>query len=189
MAPIALEMVRDIEEGTVDFVDNYDGQTKEPSILPSRFPNLLINGSEGIAVGMATKIPPHNLVEISNAVLWILQNPDATEEEQLEKTLEFIPGPDFPTAATILETEGIKEAYKTGRGSIIMRAVTDIEEIQDRVCIVVKELPYQVNPDNLATKIADLVKTGKVSGIADIRDETSGRGGQRLVIVLKKMQL
>lgn len=186
MAPIALEMVRDIEEGTVDFVDNYDGQTKEPSILPSRFPNLLINGSEGIAVGMATKIPPHNLVEISNAVLWILQNPDATEEEQLEKTLEFIPGPDFPTAATILETEGIKEAYKTGRGSIIMRAVTDIEEIQDRVCIVVKELPYQVNPDNLATKIADLVKTGRISGIADIRDETSGRGGQRLVIVLKK---
>ena len=186
MAPLALEMVRDIEEETVDFEDNYDGQTQEPTVLPSRFPNLLVNGSVGIAVGMATNIPPHNLREVSSGALWALENPDATREELLEALMERIPGPDFPTSAQILGTRGIKEAYRTGRGSITMRAVVNIEEIQGRTCLVITELPYQVNPDNVAVKIGDLAREGKITGIADIRDETSGRTGQRLVIVLKR---
>ena len=186
MAPLALEMVRDIEEDTVDFQDNYDGRTQEPSILPSRFPNLLVNGSVGIAVGMATNIPPHNLREVADAAIWHLNNPDASQEELLAACLEKIAGPDFPTGATILGSRGIQDAYRTGRGSITMRAVVAVEEIGGRTCLVVTELPYQVNPDNLAMKIADLVKEGKISGIADIRDETSGRTGQRLVIVLKR---
>ena len=186
MAPLALEMVRDIEEETVDFEDNYDGQTQEPTVLPSRFPNLLVNGSVGIAVGMATNIPPHNLREVSAGALWALENPDATREELLEALMERIPGPDFPTHAQILGTRGIKEAYRTGRGSITMRAVVNIEEIQGRTCLVITELPYQVNPDNVAVKIGDLAREGKITGIADIRDETSGRTGQRLVIVLKR---
>ncbi|MET0296772.1 MAG: DNA gyrase subunit A [Microbacterium sp.] len=186
MAQLALEMVRDIEEDTVDFQDNYDGQTQEPVVLPARFPNLLVNGSVGIAVGMATNIPPHNLREVSNGALWALENPDATREELLEALMERIPGPDFPTHAQILGTKGIKEAYRTGRGSITMRAVVNIEEIQGRTCLVITELPYQVNPDNVAVKISDLAREGKISGIADIRDETSDRTGQRLVIVLKR---
>lgn len=186
MAPLALEMVRDIEEETVDFEDNYDGQTQEPTVLPSRFPNLLVNGSVGIAVGMATNIPPHNLREVSAGALWALEHPDATREELLEALMERIPGPDFPTAAQILGTRGIKDAYRTGRGSITMRAVVNIEEIQGRTCLVITELPYQVNPDNVAVKIGDLAREGKITGIADIRDETSGRTGQRLVIVLKR---
>ena len=186
MAPLALEMVRDIDENTVDFQDNYDGRTQEPAILPSRFPNLLVNGSVGIAVGMATNIPPHNLREVADGALWALQNPDATREELLEALLQRIKGPDFPTGAQILGVKGIQDAYRTGRGSITMRAVVNVEEIQGRTCLVVTELPYQVNPDNLAIKIAELVKEGKLSGIADIRDETSGRTGQRLVIVLKR---
>lgn len=186
MAPLAMEMVRDIEENTVDFQDNYDGRTREPSILPSRFPNLLVNGSVGIAVGMATNIPPHNLREVSAAAQWYLANPTASREELLEAALGFVKGPDFPTGAQILGNRGIHDAYSTGRGSITMRAVVTVEEIQGRTCLVVTELPYQVNPDNLAVKIADLVKDGKLSGIADIRDETSGRTGQRLVIVLKR---
>ena len=186
MAPLALEMVRDIEEDTVDFMDNYDGQTQEPTILPARFPNLLVNGSEGIAVGMATKIPPHNLREVADGALWALEHPDATREELLEALIERIPGPDFPTGAQILGTKGIHEAYRTGRGSITMRAVVNVEEIQGRTCLVVTELPYQVNPDNLANKIAELVREGKLAGIADIRDETSGHTGQRLVLVLKR---
>ena len=186
MAPLAMEMVRDIEEGTVDFQDNYDGRNQEPMVLPSRFPNLLVNGSAGIAVGMATNIPPHNLREVAEAATWHLENPDATREELLEALIERVKGPDFPTGAQILGTKGIREAYRTGRGSITMRAVVNIEEIQGRTCLVVTELPYQVNPDNLAVKIADLVKDQKVQGIADIRDETSGRTGQRLVIVLKR---
>ena len=186
MAPLALEMVRDIEEETVDFEDNYDGQTQEPTVLPARFPNLLVNGSVGIAVGMATNIPPHNLREVSAGALWALENPDATREELLEALMERIPGPDFPTRAQILGTRGIKEAYRTGRGSITMRAVVNIEEIQGRTCLVITELPYQVNPDNVAVKIGDLAREGKITGIADIRDETSGRTGQRLVIVLKR---
>ena len=186
MANLAMEMVRDIDENTVDFQDNYDGRTQEPTILPSRFPNLLVNGSVGIAVGMATNIPPHNLREVAAAALWHLANPTASREELLEAAMSEVKGPDFPTGAQILGSKGIQDAYRTGRGSITMRAVVTVEEIQGRTCLVVTELPYQVNPDNLAIKIADLVKEGKLSGIADIRDETSGRTGQRLVIVLKR---
>ncbi|MDP4816141.1 MAG: DNA gyrase subunit A, partial [Pontimonas sp.] len=186
MANLAMEMVRDIDENTVDFQDNYDGRTQEPTILPSRFPNLLVNGSVGIAVGMATNIPPHNLREVAAAALWHLANPTASREELLEAAMGEVKGPDFPTGAQILGSKGIQDAYRTGRGSITMRAVVTVEEIQGRTCLVVTELPYQVNPDNLAIKIADLVKEGKLSGIADIRDETSGRTGQRLVIVLKR---
>ncbi|WP_129657110.1 DNA gyrase subunit A [Rothia halotolerans] len=186
MAPLAMEMVRDIHEDTVDFQDNYDGKNQEPVVLPARFPNLLVNGSSGIAVGMATNIPPHNLREVAEGVQWYLQNPEAGDEELLEALIARVKGPDFPTGAQILGHKGIEEAYRTGRGSITMRAVVDVEEIQGRTCLVVTELPYQTNPDNLAIKIADLIKDGKVSGIADIRDETSGRTGQRLVIVLKR---
>ena len=186
MAPLAMEMVRDIDEGTVDFRDNYDGKNQEPIVLPSRFPNLLANGSAGIAVGMATNIPPHNLREIAEGVMWHLANPEATKEELLTALIARIKGPDFPTGATILGHQGIEDAYRTGRGSITMRAVVNVEEIQNRICLVITELPYQVNPDNLALKIAELVKDGRMQGIADIRDETSGRTGQRLVIVLKR---
>ena len=186
MAPLAMEMVRDIDEDTVDFQDNYDGRTQEPRVLPARFPNLLVNGSVGIAVGMATNIPPHNLREVASAALWALEHPKATREELLEAIIERVKGPDFPTGAQILGVKGVQDAYRTGRGSITMRAVVNVEELQGRTCLVVTELPYQVNPDNLAIKIADLVKDGKLAGIADIRDETSGRTGQRLVIVLKR---
>ena len=186
MAPLALEMVRDIDEDTVDFSDNYDGRTLEPDILPSRFPNLLVNGSVGIAVGMATNIPPHNLREVASGALWSLENPEASREELLDALLQRIKGPDFPTGAQILGIKGIQDAYRTGRGSITMRAVVSVEELQGRTCLVITELPYQVNPDNLAIKIADLVKEGRLTGIADIRDETSGRTGQRLIIVLKR---
>lgn len=186
MAPLALEMVRDIHEDTVDFQDNYDGKNQEPTVLPARIPNLLVNGSSGIAVGMATNIPPHNLREVADGVEWFLKNPEASNAELLEALLERIKGPDFPGGATILGRKGIEDAYRTGRGSITMRAVVNVEEIQGRTCLVVTELPYMANPDNLAIKIADLVKDGKVSGIADLRDETSGRTGQRLVIVLKR---
>ncbi|MEO6941420.1 MAG: DNA gyrase subunit A [Terrimesophilobacter sp.] len=186
MAPLAMEMVRDIEEETVEFQDNYDGRTQEPKVLPARFPNLLVNGSVGIAVGMATNIPPHNLREVGSGALWHLANPEASQEELVAALLERIKGPDFPTGAQILGMKGIQDAYRTGRGSITMRAVISVEELQGRQCLVVTELPYQVNPDNLALKIAELVKEGKISGIADIRDETSGRTGQRLVIVLKR---
>lgn len=186
MSPLAMEMVRDIDEDTVDFHDNYDGRTQEPSVLTSRFPNLLVNGSVGIAVGMATNIPPHNLREVAEGARWHLDHPEATREELQDALIERIKGPDFPTGAQILGTRGIRDAYRTGRGSITMRAVVDIEEIHGRNCLVITELPYQVNPDNLAVKIADLVKENKVQGIADIRDESSGRTGQRLVVVLKR---
>jgi DNA gyrase subunit A len=186
MAPLAMEMVRDIDEDTVDFQDNYDGRTQEPTILPSRIPNLIVNGSIGIAVGMATNIPPHNLREVAEGAIWYLENPEATEEELLAALMQRIKGPDFPTGAEIIGRRGIEDAYRTGRGSITMRAIVNVEELQGRTCLVVTELPYQVNPDNLAQKIAELVKEGKLSGIADIRDETSGRTGQRLIIVLKR---
>ena len=186
MSPLAMEMVRDIDEDTVDFHDNYDGRTQEPTVLTSRFPNLLVNGSVGIAVGMATNIPPHNLREVAEGARWHLDHPEATREELQDALIERIKGPDFPTGAQILGTRGIRDAYRTGRGSITMRAVVDIEEIHGRNCLVITELPYQVNPDNLAVKIADLVKENKVQGIADIRDESSGRTGQRLVVVLKR---
>ncbi|KZE89736.1 DNA gyrase subunit A [Microbacterium sp. TNHR37B] len=186
MAQLAMEMVRDIDEETVDFEDNYDGKTQEPVVLPARFPNLLVNGSVGIAVGMATNIPPHNLREVAEGALWALEHPEATREELLEALMSRIHGPDFPTGAQILGTKGIREAQRTGRGSITMRSVVNVEEIHGRTCLVITELPYQVNPDNVAIKIRDLARDGKITGIADIRDETSDRTGQRLVIVLKR---
>ncbi|MFD1720491.1 DNA gyrase subunit A [Amnibacterium endophyticum] len=186
MAPLAMELVRDIDEETVDFQDNYDGRTQEPVVLPARFPNLLVNGSAGIAVGMATNIPPHNLREVAAACQWALEHPDANREELLAGLMQHITGPDFPTGATILGTRGIQDTYRTGRGSITMRGVVNVEEIQGRTALVITELPYQVNPDNLAAKIATMVKEGRMSGIADIQDHSSGRTGQRLVIILKR---
>ncbi|WP_308104528.1 DNA gyrase subunit A [Actinocorallia sp. API 0066] len=186
MASLAMELLRDIDKETVDFSPNYDGKQQEPDVLPSRFPNLLVNGSAGIAVGMATNIPPHNLREVSDGVKWYLENYGASDEELLEALIERIKGPDFPTGALIVGRRGIEDAYRTGRGSITMRAEVEVEEIQGRTCLVVTSLPYQVNPDNLALKIAELVREGKLTGIADVKDETSGRTGQRLVIVLKR---
>ncbi|MDL4773483.1 DNA gyrase subunit A [Actinomadura xylanilytica] len=186
MAPLAMELLRDIDKETVDFSPNYDGRSQEPDVMPSRYPNLLVNGSAGIAVGMATNIPPHNLREVAEGVRWFLENYGADDEELLEALIQRVKGPDFPTSGLIVGRKGIEEAYRTGRGSITMRAVVEVEEIQGRTCLVVTELPYQVNPDNLALKIAELVKDGKLDGIADVRDETSGRTGQRLVIVLKR---
>ena len=185
LSPIAMEMMRDIDEDTVNFVPNYDGRSQEPTVLPARFPNLLVNGSAGIAVGMATNIPPHNLREIGEGVVWALDHPEAKPEELLEELLKIVKGPDFPTRALIVGRSGIEEAYRTGRGSITMRAVVNVEEINKRTCLVVTELPYQTNPDNLALKIAELVKDGKIKGIADVRDEGNERLGQRLVIVLQ----
>jgi len=186
MQPLAMEMVRDIDKETVDFQDNYDGRDQEPVVLPSRYPNLLVNGSEGIAVGMATRIPPHNLREVAEGVQWLLDHPDASKEELLGEMMLRIKGPDFPTGATILGRRGIEDAYRTGRGSITQRAVVSVEEIQNRQCLVVTELPYQVNPDNLVDKIAMMVRDGRLTGIADLRDSSSGRGGLRIVIVLKR---
>ena len=186
MASLAMEMVRDIDKDTVDFLPNYDGKTQEPTVLPARFPNLLVNGSAGIAVGMATNIPPHNMREVADGVHWALDHPDASKEELLEALIQRIKGPDFPTGATILGHKGIEQAYRTGRGLITMRAVVNTEEIKGRMCLVVTELPYQVNPDRLAASIREAVRDGKIQGIADMRDETSGRTGQRLVLVLKR---
>lgn len=186
MAQLAMEMVRDIDKDTVDFVPNYDGKTQEPTVLPARFPNLLVNGSSGIAVGMATNIPPHNMREVADGVHWALDHPDASREELLDALIARIKGPDFPTGATILGHKGIEQAYRTGRGLITMRAVVNTEEIKGRMCLVVTELPYQVNPDRLAASIREAVRDGKIQGIADMRDETSGRTGQRLVLVLKR---
>jgi DNA gyrase subunit A len=187
MAPLAMEMVRDIDEDTVDFRPNYDGRSQEPVLLPSRFPNLLVNGSAGIAVGMATNIPPHNLREVADGVQWALQHPDATREELLEALLQRVKGPDFPAGALIVGRSGIEQAYRTGRGSITMRAVVEVEEDnKGRTTLVITELPYMVNPDNLALKIAELADSGKVQGIADVRDDSSSRTGQRLVVVLKR---
>ena len=187
MAPLAMEMVRDIDQDTVDFQPNYDNKETEPVVLPARFPNLLVNGSSGIAVGMATNIPTHNLCEINEAVQWSLTHPEASQEELLEACMERIKGPDFPGGALIVGRQGIEDAYRTGRGSVTMRAVIDMEEDKKgRQSLVVTELPYMCNPDNLATKIADLVNSGRINGIADIRDDSSARTGQRLVIVLKR---
>ena len=187
LAPLAMEMLRDIDKETVDFRPNYDGRSAEPVVLPARFPNLLVNGSEGIAVGMATKIPPHNLREVAEGVRWYLENFEASDEDLLEALMQRVKGPDFPTRGLIVGRRGIQDAYRTGRGSITMRAVVEVEEDQrGRPCLVATELPFQVNPDNLASKIAELVKDGRVTGIADVRDETSLRTGQRLVIVLKR---
>ena len=186
MATIAMEMVRDIEQDTVDFVPNYDGKTMQPSVLPARFPNLLVNGSAGIAVGMATQIPPHNLREVAEGAQYYLRNPRSRARSCSRPCSASSRDRTSRPAALIMGHRGIEDAYRTGRGSIIMRAVVEVEEIKDRQALVVTELPYQVNPDQLAMKIADLVKDGRVAGIADINDETSGRTGQRLVITLKR---
>jgi DNA gyrase subunit A len=182
LAPIALEVLRDIEAETVDFVPNYDGHEQEPTVLPSRFPNLLVNGAGGIAVGMATNIPPHNLGEVIDAVMHFLDHPESKPKD----LMKFIKGPDFPTGAAILGKQGITDAYTSGRGSIKVRAATQIEETsQGRQRIVVTELPYQVNKARLAEKIAELVRGGRLKDIADLRDE-SNRQGMRLVIELKR---
>jgi DNA gyrase subunit A len=187
LTPVAMEMLSDIDQETVDFIDNYDGRSQEPLVLPSRFPNLLVNGASGIAVGMATNIPPHNLIEVGAAVQWYLEHPTASDEELLEACVERVHGPDFPTGALIVGRDGIEQALRTGRGSVRMRAVIEVEEdARGRQQLVITELPYQVNPDALAEKIADLVRDGKVAGIADIKDDSSLRTGQRLVIVLKR---
>ncbi len=187
MAPLAVEMVRDIEQDTVDFKPNYDNRDSEPTVLPARFPNLLVNGSTGIAVGMATNIPTHNLREVNDAVQWALTHPDATREELLEAAMARIQGPDFPGGGLIVGRRGIEDAYRTGRGSVIMRAVMELEEDSSgRQRIAITQLPYMCNPDNLATKIAELVNSGRLTGISDIRDDTSARTGLRLVIVLKR---
>ncbi len=187
LTPLAMEMLRDIDKETVDFRPNYDGKTAEPVVLPARFPNLLVNGSEGIAVAMATKIPPHNLREVAAGAQWYLENFEATDDELLAALLERIQGPDFPTAAQIVGRRGIQDAYRTGRGSITMRAVVEVEEdARGRTTLVATQLPFQVNPDNLAKNIADLANDGRVPGIADVQDESSARLGRRLVIVLKR---
>jgi DNA gyrase subunit A len=187
MAPLALEMVRDIEQDTVDFQPNYDGRSQEPIVLPSRYPNLLVNGSAGIAVGMATNIPPHNLREVAEGARWALDHPDATREELQDALVERVKGPDFPNGALIVGREGIEQAYRTGRGSVTQRAVIEIDEdARGRTCLSITELPYMVNPDNLALKIAELADSGKVQGISDVRDDSSGRTGQRLVVVLRR---
>ncbi len=187
MAPLALEMVRDIEQETVDFQPNYDGRSQEPTVLPARYPNLLVNGSAGIAVGMATSIPPHNLREVASGARWALEHPDASREELQDALVERIKGPDFPNGALIVGREGIEQAYRTGRGSVTQRAVIEIDEdAKGRTCLSITELPYMVNPDNLALKIAELADSGKVQGISDVRDDSSGRTGQRLVVILKR---
>ncbi|MGD9526958.1 MAG: DNA gyrase subunit A [Pseudonocardia sp.] len=187
LSPLAMAMLQDIDEETVDFLDNYDGRTQEPVVLPSRIPNLLINGSVGIAVGMATNIPPHNLREVGAGVVWSLENWEASDEELLTALMERIPGPDFPTAGLIVGREGIEQAYRTGRGSVRMRAVVEVEDDnKGRAILVVTELPYQVNPDNLIESIAALVRDGKLTGIAEINDESSDRIGMRIVITLKR---
>ena len=186
LTPLAMEMVRDIRENTVDFQPNYDGRTTEPVILPSRVPQLLMNGSGGIAVGMATNIPPHNLREIADAINWCLDNPDADDKTALEAVMKCIKGPDFPTAAQIVGDKGIEEAYTTGRGSIRMRGVTTIEEEGNRQQIVITELPYQVNPDRLIANIAEQVRDGRLAGISSIDDESDLKWGMRIVVKLKR---
>jgi DNA gyrase subunit A len=187
LTPLAMDMLREIDEETVDFTPNYDGRVQEPTVLPSRFPNLLANGAGGIAVGMATNIPPHNLRELAEAVFWALDNHNADEEATLAAVTERIKGPDFPTAGLIVGAHGIADAYTTGRGSIRMRGVAEVEEdVRGRTSLVITELPYQVNHDNFITAIAEQVRDGKLGGIANIEDQSSDRVGLRIVIELKR---
>ncbi|MGV0737325.1 intein-containing DNA gyrase subunit A [Mycobacterium syngnathidarum] len=187
LTPLAMEMLREIDEETVDFIPNYDGRVQEPTVLPSRFPNLLANGSGGIAVGMATNIPPHNLRELAEAVYWCLENHEADEEATLAAVCERVKGPDFPTSGLIVGSQGIQDAYTTGRGSIRMRGVVEIEEdSRGRTGIVITELPYQVNHDNFITSIAEQVRDGKLGGISNIEDQSSDRVGLRIVVELKR---
>jgi DNA gyrase subunit A len=186
LTPLAMEMLRDIDEETVDFTPNYDGKTQEPTVLPARVPNLLINGSSGIAVGMATNIPPHNLGEVSDAIFWALDNFEADEETTLAACMEYVKGPDFPTSGLIVGGQGIRDAYTTGRGSVRMRGVVDIEENKGTTTLVITELPYQVNPDNMILSIAEQVNEGKLKGISKIDDESSDRVGMRIVVTLRR---
>ena len=186
LTPLAMEMLREIDEETVDFIPNYDGRVQEPTVLPSRFPNLLANGSGGIAVGMATNIPPHNLRELADAVFWALDNYEADEEATLAAVMQRVKGPDFPTSGLIVGSQGISDAYKTGRGSIRMRGVVEVEEARGRTSLVITELPYQVNHDNFITSIAEQVRDGKLAGISNIEDQSSDRVGLRIVIELKR---
>jgi DNA gyrase subunit A len=187
LAPLAMEMLRDIDKETVDFEPNYDGRTEQPTVLPARIPNLLVNGAGGIAVGMATNIPPHNLREVASGVTYLLDNPDVDDETLLEALIERIKGPDFPTSGLIVGTEGISDAYRTGRGSVRMRGVVEVEEdTKGRATLVITELPYQVNPDSLIESIAMLSRDGRLAGIAEINDESSDRIGMRIVITLKR---
>ncbi len=187
LTPLAMEMLREIREDTVDFSPNYDGKTDEPEVLPSRFPNLLVNGSGGIAVGMATNMAPHNLREVGAAVIWALDNHEADDESTLAAVMERVTGPDFPTSGLIVGSDGIRDAYTTGRGSVRMRGVVEVEEdARGRTTLVCTELPYQVNPDNLVTSIAEQLRDGKIAGISDIHDESSDRGGMRIVLTLKR---
>jgi DNA gyrase subunit A len=187
LTPLAMEMLREIDEETVDFIPNYDGRVQEPTVLPSRFPNLLANGSGGIAVGMATNMPPHNLRELGEAVYWCLENHEADEEATLTAVTERVKGPDFPTHGLIVGSQGIHDTYTTGRGSIRMRGVVEIEEdSRGRTGIVVTELPYQVNHDNFITSVAEQVRDGKLNGISNIEDQSSDRVGLRIVVELKR---
>ena len=182
----SVSMMDDIDRNTVDFSPNFDGKTVEPEVLPTTFPNLLVNGSDGIAVGMATKIPPHNLREITAALEHLIDHPDSADEELNRKLLELVPGPDFPTGGRIHGRQGVLKAYLTGRGVIQVRAVADFEPLrQKRHAIVVTEIPYQVNKARLIEKIAELVKDKRLTGISDLRDE-SDRRGMRIVIELKR---
>ena len=181
LAPLALELLASIDEETVDFEPNYDNSTQQPTVLPARFPNLLVNGSQGIAVGMATKIPPHNLGEVIGAVVHMIQHPDATSDD----LMAFVKGPDFPTGAQILGRQGILDAYRTGRGSIKMRAVAEIDEVKNENRIVVTEFPYEVSVATIEEKIHDLVKAGELDGIRDVQDDSSNRNS-RLVVHLKR---
>ena len=187
LTPLAMELLREIDHDTVDFTPNYDGKTQEPVVLPSRVPSLLMNGSNGIAVGMATNIPPHNLNELAAAIDWALENHEADEETTLAACMERVKGPDFPTSGLIVGTQGIHDAYTTGRGSIRMRGVVEIEEdARGRTTIVITELPYQVNTDNFINAIAEQVKDGRISGVSDIHDESSDRAGLRIVVTVKR---
>jgi DNA gyrase subunit A len=186
LTPLAMEMLREIDEETVDFIPNYDGRVQEPTVLPSRFPNLLANGSGGIAVGMATNIPPHNLRELADAVFWALENYNADEEATLAAVMERVKGPDFPTAGLIVGSQGIADAYKTGRGSIRMRGVVEVEEVRGRTSLVITELPYQVNHDNFITSIAEQVREGRLAGISNVEDQGSDRVGVRIVVEIKR---
>jgi DNA gyrase subunit A len=187
LTPLAMEMLREIDEETVDFIPNYDGRVQEPTVLPSRFPNLLANGSGGIAVGMATNMPPHNLRELAEAVYWCLDNHEADEEATCEAVMARVKGPDFPTHGLIVGGQGIEDTYKTGRGSIRMRGVVEIEEdSRGRTSLVITELPYQVNHDNFITSIAEQVRDGRLTGISNIEDQSSDRVGLRIVVEIKR---
>ena len=186
LSKISLKMIEDINKNTVDFIPNFDETEQEPTVLPSRYPNLLVNGTTGIAVGMATNIPPHNLREVINAVVKLIDNDIADKETDIDELIEIVKGPDFPTGGIILGTSGIKQAYRTGRGKIRVRAVTNIEPMDNgKNRIVVTELPYNVNKARLIEKIAELHKEKKIDGITDLRDETS-REGMRVVVELRR---